>query len=171
MLSQIKIFNFYFKALFIKKILTTILCMLPALHHAQFSITIKYKKAKCGGARNQDTTSYFLLANKKWILQHPHQKIDTLYTDINGRIKIPNKKGTYYLYEPWKYYHQAPPYFPPSLYNKTCLQNAYTTPDFTITVSSKKKYKISPLYYYLHCPDKHPCLRTDTIIPRIPTHH
>ncbi len=148
--------------------LSMILCFLYTFSiYSQFSVVLKYKKARCGGVRTPDTTSYFILANKKWIIQYPSQKIDTIYTDVNGKIKIPNKKGAYYLYEPWKFYHQCPN-FTIQLYDKSCLNKAWQTPDFTITVISNKKYKLSPLYLNTHCPDKHPCLRTDTIIPHIP---
>lgn len=147
-----------------------ILIFMATSSYAQFSITLKYKKPKCGGARpvNTDTTSYFLLTNKKWIIQYPSQKIDTIYSDIDGKIKLPNKKGTYCLYEPWKYYHQAPPDFPIQFYNINCLEKHWNTPDFKIKICSNKKYKIIPLHLTLYCPDKHPCLRTDTVIPRIP---
>lgn len=140
-----------------------------SLSYAQLCVTLKYKKAKCGGHKNLDTTSYFLLANKKWIIQYPSKKIDTIYTNINGQIKIPNKKGTYYLFEPWKYYKHTPD-FPIQLYDKNCLQTMWQTPDFTIIVHSNKKYSIVPLFLNTFCPDKHPCLRKDTIIPRIPQH-
>ncbi len=136
--------------------------------NAQFNVTLKYKQPRCGGKKNPDTTSYFLLANKKWIIRYPSGKIDTLLTDINGKIKIPSQKGTYLLYEPWKFY-QSTPGFPIQLYDKTCLQKEYTIPDFTIKVISNKKYSILPLYHSPYCMDKHPCLRTDTVIPRIPS--
>lgn len=148
----------------------TFLLTLTSPFVAQINITLKYKKAKCGGARPQDTTSYFLLSNKKWILISPHNKIDTVYTDGNGILKIPNKKGRYKLFEPWKYYQSTPFGFPIQLYNRQCLQKYYQTPDFTIKVHSSKKYNLTPAYYSSICPDKHPCLRTDTIIPRIPIH-
>lgn len=150
------------------KIITILLISIYS--QAQVSITLKYKKNKCGGAKNQDTTSYFLLANKKWIIEYPTKKIDTIITDVQGKIKLPTQKGTYLLYEPWKYYHTAPSDFPLSLYDKNCLISSYSIPDFTILITSKKKYKISPLYFYIPCPDKHPCLRKDTIIPKIPSH-
>lgn len=135
---------------------------------AQFSVTLKYKIPKCGGKKNTDTTAYFLLANKKWIVQYPSGKTDTLTTDINGKIKIPPKKGTYLIFEPWKYYKQFPPYFPEQFYNKQCIADWWKIPDFTIRVLSNKKYKLTPPYLITYCPDKHPCLRTDTIIPHIP---
>lgn len=136
--------------------------------YAQLSITLKYKTPKCGGARKTDTSSYFLFTNKKWIILSPNQKIDTLYTDINGKIKIPNKKGNYLLFDPIKFYQQYPPTYPHQFYNKSCLQEYWKTPDFEIIITSKRKYTIQPPYLTTYCPDKHPCLRTDTIIPRIP---
>ncbi len=144
--------------------------LLVSASYGQFSITLKYQKPKCGGARNIDTKPYFLLTNKKWIIQHPNKKIDTIYTNVQGKIKIPNKKGTYYLYEPWKFYHQNPADFPMQLYDKKCLEKEWSNPDFTIIISSNKKYKIIPKYLKIYCPDKHPCLRNDTIIPHIPYH-
>ena len=153
-----------------KPTLLIISLLISIYSQAQISITLKYKRSKCGGAKNQDTTSYFLLANKKWIIQYPSKKIDTIVTDIQGKIKLPAQKGTYLLFEPWKFYHTAPSDFPMSLYDKNCLSSSYSTPDFTIQITSNRKYKISPSYYYIPCPDKHPCLRKDTIIPRIPSH-
>lgn len=136
----------------------------------QFSITLKYKKPHCGGKHYSDTTTYFLLANQKWILISPNNKIDTVFTNIQGKVKIPNKKGKYFLYQSWKYYKSSPSDFPVILYEKQCLQEHWNIPDFTIHVISNKKYKISPLYYTPYCPDKHPCLRKDTVIPKIPHH-
>ncbi|GAB4202653.1 MAG: hypothetical protein Fur0023_08790 [Bacteroidia bacterium] len=143
--------------------------VLLSMHvQAQFNVTLKYKRPNCGGKKNPDTTSYFLLANKKWMIQYPSGKIDTVYSDINGKVKIPAKKGTYLLYEPWKYYHSTPSDFPLQLYDKNCLQMHYAIPDFTIYVVSNKKYRLRPQALQIYCIDKHPCLRTDTVIPRIP---
>ncbi|GIV27804.1 MAG: hypothetical protein KatS3mg027_1618 [Bacteroidia bacterium] len=157
-------FNLFYRYYFLILFILT----LSSPFMAQLNVTLKYKKAKCGGAKSQDTTSIFLLSNKKWILEHPNKKIDTIYTDDNGTIKLSNKKGQYKLYEPWKFYKQTPSDYPIQFYDKKCLQKAYQNPDFTIIVSSKKRFKLSPQYYLQVCPDKHPCLRTDTIIPRIP---
>lgn len=135
---------------------------------AQFTITLHYKKTKCGGIKNTDTSTYFPLSNTKWILQYPNKTIDTITTDANGKLQIPYIKGTFYLYYPWKFYKKYPADFPKNFYDLNCLQTSYSSPDFTIKVSSKKKYRLLPLYIYDYCPDKHPCLRKDTIIPRIP---
>jgi len=136
--------------------------------NAQSLITLKYKKPKCGGARNADTTSYFVIPNKKWIIQYSNNTIDTIYTNSEGIIVIPSKKGKYYLFDPWKYYKQSPSDFPIQLFDKKCLEKEYSKPDFIIQILSSKKYKIIPSFWSPYCPDKHPCLRKDTVIPRIP---
>lgn len=164
---QTKKLNFYSKKLNMLRYIS-ILIFFSINLNAQFLITLKYKKPKCGGARNPDTTSYFVLSNKKWIIQYPSNKIDTIYTNSEGKITIPSIKGKYYLFDPWKYYKQTPSDFPVKLYDKKCLEAEYSKPDFIIQISSKKKYKISPSFWTPYCPDKHPCIRKDTIIPRIP---
>lgn len=144
--------------------------MLVFVACSQTSIVLNYKKSKCGGVKpnNTDTTTYFPLTNKKWIIQYPGQKIDTIYTDKVGKIKLPNKKGTYYLYTAWKYYHLSPPEYPIQFYDKDCLKEEWNTPDFKITIHSRRKYTISPPFLNTLCPHKHPCIRKDTVVPIIP---
>lgn len=157
-----------------KKLFIIFFSLLYWCSSAQFSITLKYKQQKCGGKKNPDTTSYFLLANQKYIVQFygyktkTLQKTDTIISDIAGKIKIPNQKGTYYLYKPWKYYHSYPADYPKNFYNTECIKQEWEKPDFTIKVHSNKKYTVEPQYIISYCPDKHPCIRKDTVIPKIP---
>lgn len=144
-----------------------LLLLIARFLYGQFTIELKYKIPKCGGKKNPDTTSYFLLKNKKFIVQYSSNKIDTIITDALGKIKLPDKKGKYYLYEPWKFYKTAPPEFPLQFYNKTCLTKEWKKPDFIITIISSKKYRIQPQYLIPYCIDKHPCLRTDTALPHV----
>lgn len=83
--------------------------------------------------------------------------IDTITTDKNGYIKTNWEYGTYYLFEPWKFYKQVPPTLLEKNYDKTCLDEEWRKEDLKIVVS-KKTTTIANNLILLECPDKHPCL-------------
>lgn len=85
--------------------------------------------------------------------------VDTLTTDKNGYLKTNWEYGTYYLFEPWKYYKQIPPELLQNPYDKTCLYEEWRKEDLKIVVS-KKTITIANNIILLECPDKHPCKTT-----------
>ena len=87
-----------------------------------FSLFSQSKKSKiklvqylpyCGGAKpNKDLKNTpnksVAYSNKKLIFISDNQKIDTLTTDKNGYLKLNLPYGTYFMFEPWKYYMKIP---------------------------------------------------------------
>lgn len=151
-----------------KKFILLFLMLCVSNSKSQISITLYYKKAACGGIQSPDTSRCFLLINKKFIVQYPSEKIDTLYTNSEGKLQLPKKKGKYFLYEPWKYYHQTPAYYDSSFFDKKCLEKIYHEPELVIHMVTFKKIKIYPSYYTEICPQNLPCFKKDINIPKPP---
>jgi len=79
-----------------------------------------------------------VFANRKLIVVFDNHAIDTLTTDKSGYLKANWEYGTYYLYEPWKFYQKTPPGFSEINLNKECLKEQWLKEDLKIVVSKKQ---------------------------------
>lgn len=116
----------------------------------------------CGGARpNKDLQNTpdkaIAYANKKLIFISDKQKIDTLTTDKNGYLKLSLPYGTYFMYEPWKYYMKIPKGMQESNLNMECLKEEWAKEDLKITIS-KKTITVVDNLKLPKCPYQFPCL-------------
>ena len=138
------------------------------LHVALFSQT---KKAKikllqyfpyCGGARpnkelKQTPNKATVYSNKKLIFISDQQKIDTLTTDKNGYLNLNLSYGTYFAFEPWKYYKKIPPGMQESNIEMVCLNEEWVKEDLKIVIS-KKTITVANNLLLPKCPYQFPCL-------------
>lgn len=116
----------------------------------------------CGGAKPnkelQNTPNKGIsYINKKLIYISDKQRIDTLTTDKNGYLKFTLPYGTYFLYEPWKYYMKIPKGFDEANINKECLKEEWAKEDMKITIS-KKTITVVDNLKLPKCPYQFPCL-------------
>ena len=122
----------------------------------------------CGGARpNNDLKNTpnkgIAYSNKKLIYSSDKQKIDTLITDKYGYLKLNLPYGTYFVYEPWKYYMKIPKGMDEQNLNRQCLKEEWAREDMKITIS-KKTITIADNLKLPKCPYQFPCL----IIKQLP---
>lgn len=116
----------------------------------------------CGGAKPnkelQNTPNKGIsYSNKKLIYISDKQRIDTLTTDKNGYLKFTLPYGTYFLYEPWKYYMKIPKGYDEANINKECLKEEWAKEDMKITIS-KKTITVVDNLKLPKCPYQFPCL-------------
>ncbi|HRG00090.1 MAG TPA: prealbumin-like fold domain-containing protein [Bacteroidia bacterium] len=116
----------------------------------------------CGGAKPnkelQNTPNKGIsYSNKKLIYISDKQRIDTLITDKNGYLKFTLPYGTYFLYEPWKYYMKIPKGYDEANINKECLKEEWAKEDMKITIS-KKTITVVDNLKLPKCPYQFPCL-------------
>ena len=116
----------------------------------------------CGGARpNKEFPNTpnegIAYANKKLIYISDKQKIDTLTTDKNGYLKLNLPYGTYFVYEPWKYYMKIPKGMDEQNLNIDCLKDEWAKEDMKITIS-KKTITVADNLKLPKCPYQFPCL-------------
>jgi len=116
----------------------------------------------CGGAnttkdlKNTPNKSV-VYANKKLIVIYD-EHIDTVLTDKSGYLKTTWAYGTYFLFEPWKYYKQIPKgYFEQNL-DMNCLKQEWLQEDLKIVVS-KKTITVANNMMLLKCPDEFACVK------------
>ena len=116
----------------------------------------------CGGAKpNKDLKNTpergIAYANKKLIYISDKQKIDTLTTDKNGYLKLNLPYGTYFIYEPWKYYMKIPQGMQENNINMDCLKVEWAKEDLKITISKKTMTVVDNLKLP-KCPYQFSCL-------------
>lgn len=116
----------------------------------------------CGGAKpNKDLQNTpnkgMAYVNKKLIYVSDKQKIDTLTTDKNGYLKLNLPNGTYFIYEPWKYYMKIPLGMQETNLNKECLKEEWAKEDLKITISKKTMTVVDNLKLP-KCQYQFPCL-------------
>ena len=136
-----------------------------------FSLFAQTRKSKiklvqylpyCGGAKpNKDLKNTpnksVTYANKKLIFISDKQIIDTIITDKNGYLRYNLSYGTYYFYEPWKYYKQIPKGMQVDNINMDCLKEEWAKEDLKMTVS-KKTVRVVNNLLYPKCAYQFPCL-------------
>ena len=136
-----------------------------------FSLFSQSKKSKiklvqylpyCGGAKpNKDLKNTpnksVAYSNKKLVFISDNQKIDTLTTDKNGYLKLNLPYGTYFMFEPWKYYMKIPRGMLESNINKECLKEEWAKEDLKITISKKTITVVNNLLLP-KCAYQFPCL-------------
>lgn len=105
---------------------------------------------------NKNPKSSIVYKNKTLIVKSENY-IDSVKTDKNGYIKTKWNYGTYYLYEPWKYYKLIPKEYSQKNIDKLCLENEWTKEDLKIVVS-KKTTTVANNIILLKCPEEFPCL-------------
>lgn len=116
----------------------------------------------CGGAKpdkelKNTPNKGISYCNKKLIYVSDKQRIDTLTTDKNGYLRFNLPYGTYFFYEPWKYYMKIPKGFDESNINKECLKEEWVKEDMKITIS-KKTITVVDNLKLPKCPYQFPCL-------------
>lgn len=131
------------------------------------NIKIVQYKPYCGGVEsNKDLMNTpnkgMAYSNKILIYISDKQKIDTLHTDKNGYLKLNLPYGTYFFYEPWKYYMKIPKGMNETNLNKECLKIEWAKEDLKITVS-KKTITVVDNLKLPKCPNQFPCLINNSL--------
>ena len=72
-------------------------------------VSLSYYQPYCGGARpsrdmQEEATKPKPYANKMVIVISAAGKVDSVKSNTNGVIKLRLKRGTYKIYETWRYY-------------------------------------------------------------------
>lgn len=143
-------------------ILITLVCASAFSQSRNSKIKIVQYMPYCGGVKsNKDLINTpnkgFAYSNKKLIYISDKQKIDTLMTDKNGYLSLKLPYGTYFLYEPWKYYMKIPKGMDETNLNKECLKEEWAKEDLKITVS-KKTITVVDNLKLPKCSNQFPCL-------------
>jgi hypothetical protein len=134
----------------------------------KIKLELKQQHEYCGGARPSPEilAKYekpFPYANKKLIMVSSLGKVDSVQTDVNGKLSLKLKEGEYKLYEPWRYYKRSPDGTTIENYERSCLENQWLKVDILIEIK-KRKSKITNVIDKAYCPHTIPCL----LNPHIP---
>jgi hypothetical protein len=135
-------------------------------------ITFTFIQPYCGGARpteemQRDAEKEKAYAGKTIVYVSAKGKIDSCRTDENGTVKLRLRKGSYTLYESWRYNLYTPHNLPIESFDRACLVKEWQKPLCTVKVQ-KKDVKITGLNAIINtCPWRSPCL-LDSAQPPLP---
>ena len=133
-------------------------------------VSIQYLQPYCGGARPSDEMINEAerprpYANMTVMWVSANGRIDSAKTNEQGQLKLKLKKGTYFLYESWRYYLNTPNDLPIESFDKECLKTEWQKAICKIKVQ-KKSADISGLGPLVKpCSWALPCLNTQPQIP------
>ena len=105
-------------------------------------VSLSYYQPYCGGARpsrdmQEEATKPKPYANKMVIVISAAGKVDSVKSNTNGVIKLRLKRGTYKIYETWRYYKTSQE-GPIANYDTECLKAEWQKEYYTITFSKKE---------------------------------
>jgi len=147
-----------------KKIIQLICLCLPLTQFSQSKVYLELaqKQNYCGGAKPPAEVLAALekplpYADKKLIIVSATGKIDSTKTDSKGVLKIKLKRGSYKLYEPWRYHKLAPDGTVLANLDHECLKKTWEKVDISID-TKKKKQQIVVNLDEVFCPHSKPCL-------------
>jgi hypothetical protein len=140
------------------------LCLFSYSQKKKVTAKITYREPYCGGARpteemvaeSQKQKNY---SGKMMMLVSEKGKIDSAKTNEQGELKFKLKKGTYKLFEPWRYYLNTPNGGDANDFNLDCLKQEWEKEAYLIVVT-KKEIKIAPRTEIVaFCPSEVPCIK------------
>ncbi len=122
-----------------------------------------YHEPYCGGARPTDEILAEAqkpkpYAGRKLILVSKTGKVDTVTTDLNGKLKLKLKKGEYHLFEAWRFYKLTYNGAPVEQFDKTCLIKEWEKATVEISVTRKKTKITFKNELQNYCDWSTPCL-------------
>jgi len=131
---------------------------------------ITYTQPYCGGARPSEEIQKEAEKPKPYagmtlVVVNEKNKIDSLKTDDRGTFRKNLKKGTYKVYEAWRYNLYTPNNQQIELFDKTCLINEWQKPVLQIKVERKtfNLTILNPIQNF--CDWQLPCLKDELVPP------
>lgn len=127
-------------------------------------LSLSYFQPYCGGARptkemQEEAAKPKPYSNKAVVIVSETGKADSVKTNATGRIKIRLKKGTYKLYEAWRYYKSTANGEAKTNYDEECLKNEWKNETYLITVT-KKGYELKEVNQIINnCDWNTPCIK------------
>ncbi len=112
----------------------------------QVSLQINYMQPYCGGARPSaemlaEAQKPKPFANKTIIVVSKKGRADSAKTNTNGELVLKLKKGSYKIYESWRYYKKGASGLKLADFDKECLKSEWNKETKEIIVS-KKEFKV-----------------------------
>lgn len=131
------------------------------------TINLNYFQPYCGGARpskeiQEDAAKPKPYINKTVVLISERGKVYSVQTNSLGVIQIKLKKGTYKLYEAWRYSKSNMNGDAKTNYDEECLKNEWKNESYQIRVT-KEGYDIKEVNQIInYCDWNVPCLKNGT---------
>lgn len=132
------------------------------------TITVNFTRPYCGGARPtpemiKAASEPRPYANKTLVWVSEKGKADSAKTNEKGILKLKAAKGTYKLYEAWRYYQKSPNNGVMTQYDTECLKVEWKKECYSIVVGNKITVnEISQIIEF--CAHAQPCLKDENII-------
>jgi hypothetical protein len=136
----------------------------------KITLTFTFKSQYCGGARPspqmiEEAEKSKPYANKMMVIISDKFKVDSAKTNNKGLLVIKLKKGTYSVFESWKFYKTGPDGMDPGKFESECLKLEWERPLYQI-VKTAKKTSIQPGAEIIQtCPWAIPCLNPENAPP------
>lgn len=133
-------------------------------------INITYKSQYCGGARPTpemiaEAEKSKPYANKTMVIISDKFVVDSAKTNVKGQLQIKIKKGTYTIYEAWKYYKTGPDGMDVSKFEKECLKMEWQRHVFRVIKKGKKAVIETGTEITERCPWSAPCANANSVGP------
>lgn len=133
-------------------------------------IEVSHLHPYCGGARpteeiEKEASTPKPFAGKTFIILSEKKKIDSVRTDDKGLLTIKLKKGSYRIYEAWRYNLETPGHADIMQFDRTCLLAEWEKVYATLIVE-KKKFRhqvLNPIVDF--CEGQYPCLNSVEVPP------
>ncbi|MDI1353654.1 MAG: hypothetical protein PSX36_01960 [bacterium] len=97
-------------------------------------------------------------ANKSIIYLSEKGRIDSASTDAEGSLTLKLRKGTYHLFETWRYYLYTPLNLPFSAFDRACMIKEWEKYLYTITVLRRSYKTVQTNLLVELCEENIPCL-------------
>jgi hypothetical protein len=133
-------------------------------------IPVSYTRPYCGGARpteemEKEAATPKPLIGATFIWLSEDGRSDSVRTDSEGKLHLKLKKGSYKIYEAWRYRLDTPNNLPIENFDKLCLRAEWEQSTFQVTVT-KKKYDYRILQPIVKvCDWSLPCLQGEVPVP------
>jgi hypothetical protein len=135
-------------------------------------ICFTYIEPYCGGARpteemEQDAQKRKVYANKTIVYISSRGKLDSATTNSEGKLQLKLRKGTYSLYEQWRYNMDTPNNYPIESFDRECLKIEWEKMVYKLEVGRRNVSLKEINTILIPCSWQTPCLINgkDGIVP------
>jgi len=150
--------------------LTVLVMTSCVMQKTAVSLQVTYTEQYCGGARpseelQENAEKNKPYANRTLVFVSQTGKIDSSRTDAQGNLGIKLKKGSYSIFEAWRFNLFTPEDLPIESFDRECLKQEWTQPYGSLLLDKKTMVfkKLNPIIKY--CSWRAPCLLQQEIPP------
>jgi hypothetical protein len=135
------------------------------------NVTFTYIQPYCGGARPseemlREAEKPKPYSNKTVMCVSTKGRIDSAKTDENGKARFKLKKGSYLVYESWRYYLYTPFNIPIESFDRECLKSEWQKATCKIVVDRKAANVVGLHPIVVPCSWNAPCLLEQGPVPQ-----